>query len=440
MTPRQQFVAARLAYVAVVLLATLSDLHPSSDLAAAAERLARAFTLDLSWRDAVDGLRNVALFAGLGAVWVVTSLTGRVEREVRQAALVGLALSASVEGLQVFSPVRIASIVDVTTNTAGALVGAVATAMLIAGTQRSRGARSYLGVPMWLVAGGYVGAVLVEALVPLFDSVPLPDIAGGPLSSLRVVVRSTAPLSLDPGRLFDVLLFAPAGFLAVLFFAERGTGARKAWGWVAAGGALLVFGAELAHGAIRLTIRWEAAALHAAALAAGAWVAARWLAPLTQALRGAGRARAAIAAYAIILAVWAWRPFLLQTDLDAIATQLTPSHLMPLAALGGRVDVFSALHVAQQFLLYVPLGAVLAVWPLRLAGRWSHLWPALALAAVLEVGHIALAGRFFDVTNALLACAGLGLGWVAVRRSGFRPYGAALPAIPRPGPRPRARP
>ena len=439
MTPRQQFVTARLAYVAIILLATLSDLGFSGDLAAAGQRLARAFTPDLGWRDAVDGLRNVALFAGLGAVWVVTSLTGRVEREVRQAALVGLALSACVEGLQVFSPVRIASIVDVATNTAGALAGAVATAFLIAGAQRSRGARSYLGVPMWLLAGGYVAAVLIEALVPLFDSVPLPDIEGGPLSSLRVVVRSTAPLSLDPGRLFDVLLFAPAGFLAVLLLAERGIGARKSWAWVAAGGAVAACVAELAHGTIRLTIRWEAAALHAVAIGAGAWAAARWLAPLTQALRGAGRARAAVAAWAVVLAIWAWRPFVPQTDLQQVADQLTLEHLVPLASLGGREDVFSALHVAQQFLLYLPLGALLAVWPLRLSGRWSHLWPALALAAVLELGHVALAGRFFDVTNALLACAGLGLGWVAVRRSGFRPYGAALPAPARPSPRPGAR-
>ncbi|HTX67044.1 MAG TPA: VanZ family protein [Opitutaceae bacterium] len=437
MTPRQQFVTARLAYVAIVLLATLSDLGFSGDLAAAGGRLARAFTPSLAWRDAVDGLRNVALFAGLGAVWVVTSLTGRVEREVRQATLVGLALSATVEGLQVFSPVRIASIVDVTTNAAGAFAGAAVTAVLIAGAQRSRGARSYLGVPMWLVAGGYVGAVLVEALVPLFDSEPLP-MQGGPLATLGSLLHSTAP-PLEAARLFDLALFAPAGFLAVLFFAERGTGARKAWGWVAAGGALMVFGAELAHGTIRLTIRWEAAALHAAALAAGAWAAALWLAPLTQALRGAGRARAAIAAYAIVLAVWAWRPFAPQTDLEAIASQFTPGHLIPLAALSGRVDVFSAVHVAQQFLLYLPLGALLAVWPLRLAGRWSHLRPALALAVALEVGHIVIAGRFFDVTNALLACAGLGLGWVAVRRSGFRPYGAALPAPARPSPRPGAR-
>ena len=428
MTPRHQLLAARLAYVAVVLLATLTDLQWSGDLAAAGQRLARALTPSLGWRDAIDGLRNVALFAGLGAVWVVTSLTGQVGREIRQATVTGLALSALVEGMQLFSPVRTASLVDVATNALGALAGAVATALLIAAVQRSRGARSYLGVPIWLLAGAYALAALGEALVPLFDSVPLPDIEGGPLSSLRVVVRSTAPLSLNPGRLFDVLLFAPAGFLIVALLGERGFSVRRAWGGVAAAGAALMFAAELAHGTIRLTIRWEAAALHTVALALGAWAASRWLGPLTQALRGSARARAAVTGYAILLAVWGWRPLLPQTDLQQLATQLTLDHFIPLRSLAGREDVFSALHVAQQFLLYLPLGAVLAVWPLRLAGRWSHLWPAVWLAAAIEVGHILIAGRFFDVTNALLACAGLGLGWVAVRRSGFRPYGAALPA------------
>ena len=110
-----------------------------------------------------------------------------------------------------------------------------------------------------------------------------------------------------------------------------------------------------------------------------------------------------------------------------IAAQLSVEHFVPLQALAGEQDVFSALHVAQQFLLYLPLGALLAVWPLRLAGRWAHLWPALWLAVAVELGHILLADRFFDVTNALLASAGLAMGWVAVRRSGFRPYGAAWP-------------
>jgi hypothetical protein len=83
MTPRQRFLAARWGYVAVVLLETLTQLHFYPDLAAAVERLVRAFTPSLGWRDAIDGLRNTVLFAGLGAVWVVTSRSGNVRAEIR---------------------------------------------------------------------------------------------------------------------------------------------------------------------------------------------------------------------------------------------------------------------------------------------------------------------------------------------------------------------
>ena len=80
----------------------------------------------------------------------------------------------------------------------------------------------------------------------------------------------------------------------------------------------------------------------------------------------------------------------------------------------------------RSFALYVPLGAVLAVWPLRLQGRHAHLRPAFLLALVLELGHIVIAERLFDITNVLLACAGVLLGWTVVRRAGFTPYGEAL--------------
>ncbi len=426
MIPRRRYQLARLGYVVVVLLATLSDLGLSWDPAAALERLTRAFTPSLGWRDAVDGLRNVALFAGLGAVWVVTSLSGKVRAEIRRATLVGLALSAAVEAVQLFSPTRTASVVDLATNTLGALAGALALAVGIAALQRAKGARSYLGVPAIALAGAYGLAVLCEALTPLFRNDLLPSVAGGPAGSLRLALGLSTPLSLDAIPLFDVLLFAPAGFLALLPLGERGLSAARAWPRVAAGWAAAAFAAELAHGPIRLAIRWEAAGAHAAALAAGAWAAARWLPALSRALRGPARARAALAAYAFLLMLWGWRPFLPELRASAIAAQVEPAHLVPLAALAGRVDVFSAAHVAQQFLLYLPLGALLAVWPLRLAGRWAHLWPAVWLTVAIEAGHIVIAGRFFDVTNALVALAGLGIGWVTVRRSGFRPYGESV--------------
>ncbi len=427
MTPRQRYLAARSAYVAIALLATLANLELSWDLAAAAPRLGRAFTPSLAWRDVIDGVRNLALFAGLGSLWVVTSLSGKVRAEITRATLFGLALSVTVEGLQTFSPVRNASIVDVTTNTLGALAGALATALLVAAVRRAKGGRSYVGIPTFLPAAAYGLAVLCEALTPLFSSDPIRGIEGGPLRRLDAALQLALPLSLGEIPLLDVPLFAPAGFLAVMMLTERGRDPRWGWRAVAGGGAGLMFAAEVVHGLLGNAIHWEAAATHALALGFGAWAAHRWLAPLTQALRGALRARSALFGYATLLILWGWRPLLPETDGSVIAEQLTRGHFVPLASLAERADVFSALHVAQQFLLYVPLGAMLAVWPLRLSGRWSHLWPALWLAVAVEVGHIVIVNRFFDVTNVLLAWAGLGIGWIALRRCGYVPYGAALP-------------
>ena len=424
MTPQQRFRAARWGYVAVVLLATLAQLHFSSDLTAAGERLVRAFTPSLGWRDAIDGLRNTVLFAGLGAVWVVTSRSGNVRAEIRGATLVGLALSATVEGLQVFSPVRTASIVDVTTNTLGALLGAGGVALLIAAVVAAKGARSYLGVPTFLVAAGYAGAALCEALTPLFGAAALPWTAGGPVGRLNAALAAAEPIAFDTLPLVDLLLFAPAGFLCVMLLREGEREAR--WQGVAGAGALVALVAELAHGMLGFPIWWGAVLVRVAGVGLGAWAAHRALPALTQLLRGAARARAALLAYGALLVLWGWRLFMPRTDVHAIAAQLGPENLVPLASLAERVDAFSALHVLQQFLLYVPLGSLLAVWPLRLRGRWAHLWPGVWLAVVIELGHLGIVERTFDVTNALVACAGLGIGWIVVRRSGFAPYGEAL--------------
>ena len=76
-----------------------------------------------------------------------------------------------------------------------------------------------------------------------------------------------------------------------------------------------------------------------------------------------------------------------------------------------------------QFLLFLPLGALLAVWPLRTRGRWQHLLPVLYLSVVCEIGKIVVAERFLDVTHILIQMAGAAIGWIVVRRSGFPVYG-----------------
>src|SRR2546430_17589145 len=104
MTPRQRFLAARWGYVAIILLATLTQLHFSPDLMAAGERLVRAFTPSLGWRDAIDGLRNTVLFAGLGAGGGGTSRSGGGRAEVRGGAPAGVPRGATRGGGEGFFP------------------------------------------------------------------------------------------------------------------------------------------------------------------------------------------------------------------------------------------------------------------------------------------------------------------------------------------------
>lgn len=345
---------------------------------------------------------------------------------MRRATLVGLGLSALVEGIQVLSPLRRASITDLATNAGGAFAGALGAAWLITATIRAKGARSYLGVPTFLLAGSYAIAIACEAITPLFRSAPSPDAHGGPLTRLGLMLAASFPVERWQVPWLDIPLYAPAGFLVVMLLAELGRDARRAWPGVAVVGAALAVLLEAAHGMLGVSIRWEAAATHALALAGGAWAARRWLPELTQRLRGPARARAALGAYAALLALWAWRPLVPRTSLADITAQLSPSQFIPLESVASRADAFSALHVLQQFFLYLPLGAVLAVWPLTLRGRWAHLRPGLLLAVVLEAGHLIIAERMFDLTNVLLTCAGLAVGWTIVRRSGFTPYGTAL--------------
>lgn len=398
----------------------------SPDLAAAGDRLVRAFRPGLVWSDAIDGLRNLALFAGLGAVWVTTSTAPRLGTEIRYATLAGLGLSAIVEALQLFSPVRLASVLDLASNAGGTLAGAFGAALMIGATVRAKGARSYLGVPAFLWAGAYCVALLCEATTPLFRSEPDPGAIGGPLTRLRIMLALSVPLEAWQIPWLDVPLYAAAGFVALMWLAEGGVATGRGWPIVALAGAALAAVLEIGHGGLGLSVRWEALVVHVLAIAGGAAAARAVLPVFTQRWRGAARARLALAAYAALLLLFAWRPLWPRTSWAEITGQLSFSQFIPLASVAGRTDVFSALHVLQQFALYVPLGAVLAVWPLRLQGRHAHLRPAFLLALVFELGHIVIAERLFDITNVLLACAGVLLGWTVVRRAGFAPYGEAL--------------
>lgn len=420
-------VPLRAAYLALVLLATLSFLRLDVDGPSIVRRLGRMLDLSVSRRDIADGARNVALFAGWGLVWMLTARPGRSWVELRNAVVSGACASLFVESVQLLSDTRVASVLDVFTNTSGALLGALFLALLVRGVAAGSGARSYVGIPAWIFATAYAGAALVEALLPLAMEEERITTAGGPLARLATTfgaVRAESVLELSPG---GVLLFLPAGAFAVAALAERGGPYRRSATLVSLVAAILLPLAQVAHGALGVEIHLGHALAHVGGVGLGAWATAWGLPRATPAVRGAARPRWVTAGYACVLAAWALRPFRPEISWAAVTAKLTAPWWVPLRSLGIRGDLYSVADVSSTFLLYLPVGALLAVWPLRRGGWLSGALPAICFAAAMELAQALIATRSLDVTDWMIAGAGAGVGWLAVRRAGLRPYGAQLP-------------
>ncbi|CAN5815592.1 hypothetical protein BH23GEM11_BH23GEM11_17450 [soil metagenome] len=418
-------VLARLAYVGVILLATLPG-GLDLDADRIARRLSAAFDTTLSGRDVVDAVRNVVLFAGWGAVWVATELKGRIYRAIVVATVTGALLSFSVELIQLLSATRTASVLDVMTNTTGSLVGGAMLAVMVLAVSWNRSARSFVGLPAFVLAGAYGTAVLLESLLPPFSSGLIPGHGGGVGDRFGRAVAAFDPASLGDLRLYPLLLFPPAGVLAVAALVEAGTSYRAAMGWVAAAVVPVFVAVELVGGVAGLPISAGAVFAHSLGTVAGAALAAGYLPRFTRRFSGAARPALLLAAYVAVLALWSWRPFVPVTSFAALVEQVSPRQLVPLFAHSVRVDYFSVADIARQFALLVPVGALLAVWPLHRRGWLSGPLPGIYVACALEGGQILLVHRMFDMTDALVGTSAVLLGWMIVRRAGMRPYGELL--------------
>lgn len=416
---------ARLAFVGLLLLATLSSFDFSPDRADVAARLARALAPSLGASDAVDALRNLALFAGWGVVWMATAGAGPTLRQLGLAIGSGAAISLGVESAQLLSAVRNASLVDLLTNTLGTALGAVGFIVLVRIAAGRRTARSFVGIPALTFAAAYGAACFLEAAVPLFRQEAVPFASGGPVSRAAAVFAAFEWRSLWSFPLEDFLLFLPAGLFAVAALAEAGTDYATARRRTQGAGLLLAVLAELLHAPNGQPILLGAALVHAAAIAAGAWIGARVIPGWSQAVRGSARPRSVLRLLAALIALWALRPWV--PEWVPLAERLSPDWWIPLAALGGRMEVFSVVDVVAPFCLYFPLGALLAVWPWRRTGPMRGILPALYLALATEALQLGVQGRFVDITDPLIQVSGAAIGWVVIRRAGFQPYGESRP-------------
>lgn len=419
----------RAAYVGILILATLAPFQFQFDLHVALERLSRAFAPAYSPADFVDAVRNLALFGGWGALWVVTAAPGRAQRAWWPPLWTGLLLSVTIEFTQSFTPRRNPNILDVATNGLGSLGGALLILGLVTLVHSLRSEKSHVGIPGALLAGSYLMAVALEAVFAPFRLTPIAGIYGGPLSRFRGTLVHFEWASLSELPLGDILLFLPAGAFAVLALAEHGKSYRSAARLTIILGSLLWIVAELLHAPQALPVELGAIVVHAGSTSLGAWLAGRYLSRIGRALRGPLRPRYLLVLYALVLLIWAWRPGRAGSD-TTDATDLSWRRLIPLQGSAPRMDLYSVADLGEGFLLFFPVGCILAVWPVRRRGLLASYLPGVIVAVAGELGQPLIAGRYFDVTDILVEVAGMGMGWAIMRRAGFTEYGEILATSP----------
>jgi glycopeptide antibiotics resistance protein len=418
--------AVRMGYVGVIALATLTSLRLDPDIFEALQRLPAAFNLELAPRVLVDAIRNVVLFAGWGALWVITAPKRPAAIGVALATLTGFLLSFSVETVQLLSPIRRTSILDVTTNTLGSLIGALSVVAMVAVARHLRSRKSYVGVPAMLFAAAYFCAAFLEAAV-LTRPTPIPGMHGGPSTRFWTGLGDIQFLSLSGLNVGDVILFVPLGAFLVAAMVKAGwTYSRATWLTVVVG-IVSTAVAELSRGALGLQMNLGAVLLHSSGVVIGAGTTFRWLPGLTQRIRGRYRPLALLATYAFVLMLWSWRPFLPETDIRTILDQLSVVRLIPLHAQGWRLDMYSVADIVAPFFLFLPVGGLLAVWPLQRNGWLAGMLPGLYLAMITELGQILIADRYFGGTDMIVQCAGVAIGWMVIRIAGYEPHGVMLP-------------
>lgn len=420
-------------YAAIVLLATLTSFRADADPSAVAARLRRLFAPPLTDRALVDAVLNVLLFAGWGLLWVLTALPGRERVAARHAALSAAALSTMVEVVQLFSRRRTASIVDIFTNTGGAFLGAVALAALATALVRHRRARGASALPLGAFALAYGLAVAFEALVPAFRRLETIPMVGDVLYRMGWGVVLFRWSSLAEPPFGDVLLFAPAGALAVAAAlaarVEVGIAMRAIWlrsvAWMAV--------AEISHGPLYFEVHGGAYVTHVASIVLGAWLAVTVGPRVASWVGERSPARMFLAAYVPIVACWALRPFVLEASRANVGSKLRSEWWIPMEALTDRADMFSVTSVLIAFLLYAPVGIALAISPLGRRPWTRGIAPAVALAGITTLGQFVVADRTPDVTLFVIQVVGAAVGWTLARRAGLGPEPRSPAALPASG-------
>ena len=365
-----------------------------------------------------DFVSNVWLFTPFGCfgMWAFRRPRSRIMRALLLTILGG-ALSAGVETLQLFTLDRVSSFSDIIANTAGAAIGAVAGIALrtTTATMMNTGATS--------------GLIQSPAFYPLLAAAALlcagawePFNATLDVGSVVPKIRNFVHDPLQRGPLSDegVSLMQHLLFTAALYAWLKEIRARYAAATAALVGALAAVALEGSQFIIesRRPGVWDAAIGVAGSLLGvpvGIAYVKRSYSPLWPlALVGGTLVAAAIQQMSPFTAVvgeprtFQWMPFL---NYYQFTTAQTVS------------------HSAELLLTYLPMGFGLALAAYSGSFRWLlPLGAALAIAAPLEFMQRYIGGRYPDVTDVAMSVAGAGIGaWLAT--TGWRLFAADMKII-----------
>ncbi|MCU0625832.1 MAG: VanZ family protein [Gemmatimonadaceae bacterium] len=392
------------AYLACIVLATTLGLDFDPSLVDAWYRLQRALHPHVRARDLVDAARNVALFAGLGATMALVTRPPAGRRIIVIATLVGLVASTSVETVQLFSHRRFASIIDVATNTLGALLGATVIVLLERRARTDIRGGTLLGVPAWFAAGALWTACVGLAYAPISRQGGTSVWGESPLVRLAAV-RALPPINgSGMSYLPDAISFAALGLLVAVAVEDRAGRIRwpqfAAWLSLLAG---LVLGMPVLRGLVG--VRHDAIApwVHGVALAGGLLAALTLVPAWRRAVPAAGARSVQVALVGCaLLALWNWWPALW---VSASSAGLGWRQLVPMLSLYQRDDMASVFLVLQKAGLGALLGACVA--GRRASGLDQPGLRAIALVALaVELGQLLVPGRYPDITDVLMVTGG----------------------------------
>ena len=407
----------RVAYLACIAIATLLHLGFDPSPENVLFRLRRALDPPAAFKDVVDAARNVALFLGWGATWVLTSPAPTTRRDVLIATLLGTLASVTVESIQLFSAFRTASIFDVATNMLGSLLGAVALWIVEwrATTDMRQG--TLIGVPGWLPGGAMLMTAVSLAFAPSSRATTVISWASSPFERAHVVAQSAAIEVSWHALAVDAVAWLVVGLMVAVAICDR-TG-RVRWSqfvaWLLIVPSLLwiVHTGRAMAGLEREAVTWAVQSVAVAVgVLAGLLTLPVWRGTVTarssRAFQFAGLAAGAGALISWTPAWW--------VTVSAHATAFSWRQLVPMMSLFQRQDLSSVFLVLQKAGIGAAVGACLAARK-RVGEPRPGVRGALLYAAVLELGQVFVPGRYPDVTDVLITGAAAGLVAVLVARA-----------------------